>query len=83
MGFLSQQLNFCPNCGAPVNHEMTVCPKCGAQLKAVEVPDKPARALNLNALVSNPMKEGLARLNANENATRKPWWHSLKRGFKK
>lgn len=77
---MTQQQNFCANCGAKVTADMTVCPNCGATLKAVEVPGKTHSELNLNALAGNPFKVGMGRMD--KSSEKKPthaWWQFWKR----
>lgn len=35
-------MNYCPNCGKPVNEETNFCPNCGMPLKSISEP-KPAK----------------------------------------
>ncbi|MBT9672029.1 zinc ribbon domain-containing protein [Secundilactobacillus kimchicus] len=78
---MSQQQNFCANCGAPVTSDMTTCPNCGATLKPVVVSTDDRPPLSLNALAGNPMKVGMARMKKNAPSKQgRSWWQFWKWG---
>ncbi|KRL46853.1 hypothetical protein FD37_GL000330 [Levilactobacillus spicheri DSM 15429] len=82
MTVMATDLRFCPHCGAPVTAQDQQCPQCQTDLRpfrsstTAQTPKK-APKMNLNALMANPYKEGLKRLQDREGTPNKPThrWH--------
>ncbi len=59
---MTEELKFCPHCGSPVTVDDVKCPQCQTDLSVFRSDAPAPKKLNLNALYSNPYREGMKRV---------------------